>query len=436
MRGRAPEREQRERRAGARGREVGRAGAIIGHRRQAQITAMALQRQLIPPFRYAIVEDSFFRGAYPTIKNFRFLRRLHLKTLVSLTPEAHPNRDMREFCEHEGITVHNVFVDKFQDGVTVTNAKVIQVLQIIIRPENLPVYVHCLDGTHVTGVVVMCFRKLQSWSLSTSTAEFCQFEKDGEISREESQFVESFRGEIEVPPVIPNWLWQGIRTVKHPSFRLRLLPEKDGAHALAHAGPKNSSPSMMSRPRYHPSGANNPMDSHAANHQGTGAMGTGNGLEISSGGLGTSLAAPNSMMEGTVIYGDGDNSRRQSGGRVRHMGVWLGTDPSGLDEIVNKRGGVMVKAPPILALDRTERWSGPQAIVGFPRKGFREVHDSESRRNLEALSLEGVDVLGSRRKPGWPRQVRRPRSIVGTTNPSKSTSSREQDLPQFVSTRR
>ncbi len=55
---------------------------------------------------------------------------------------------------------------------------------------------------------VMCFRKLQSWNLSTSTAEFCQFEKDAEISREESQFVEAFRGEIEIPPVIPKWLWQ------------------------------------------------------------------------------------------------------------------------------------------------------------------------------------------------------------------------------------
>jgi tyrosine-protein phosphatase OCA6 len=394
---------------------------------------MALQRQLIPPFRYAIVEDSFFRGAYPTIKNFRFLRRLHLKTLVSLTPEAHPNRDMKEFCEHEGIAVHNFFVDKFQgDGVTLTSAKVIQVLQIIIRPENLPVYLHCLDGTHVTGVVVMCFRKLQSWNLSTSTAEFCQFEKDGEISREESQFVESFRGEFEVPPVIPKWLWQGIRTVKHPSFRLRLLPAPDGSDAPAsgHGDQKNPSATLTSKPRYHPSGADNPMDSHAANNQGMESQAASQAA-----GLGRSLAAPIGMMEGTVIYGDGESGRRQSGSRILHMGVWLGTDPTGVDEIVNKRGGVVVKTPPILALDRTERWSGPQAIVGFPRKGFREVHDSESRRSLEALSLEGVDVMGSRRAPGWPRQVRRPRSIVGTTS-SKSTSSREQELPQFISTRR
>ncbi len=35
--------------------------------------------KLIPPFRYAIVEEGVFRGAYPTEKNFRFLRRYRQK---------------------------------------------------------------------------------------------------------------------------------------------------------------------------------------------------------------------------------------------------------------------------------------------------------------------------------------------------------------------
>eukprot|EP00244_Chara_vulgaris_P007410 TRINITY_DN2773_c0_g1_i1.p1 TRINITY_DN2773_c0_g1~~TRINITY_DN2773_c0_g1_i1.p1 ORF type:complete len:236 (-),score=20.69 TRINITY_DN2773_c0_g1_i1:404-1111(-) len=182
-----------------------------------------MTHQLIPPFRYALVEEGFYRGAYPTLKNFRFLRRLHLKTMISLTPEP-PSKDLREFCQAESITSRHFYVEKFQDVVPLTTAKVIQILQIIIRPENLPLYLHCLDGTHVTGVVVMCFRKLQSWNLSSGTAECAKFQKEGEITREESQFVESFRGEINIPPVIPQWLWQGCRTVRHPTFRLRLLP--------------------------------------------------------------------------------------------------------------------------------------------------------------------------------------------------------------------
>ena len=33
------------------------------------------QNQLITPFRYAIVEEGLYRGAYPTPRNFRFLKR-------------------------------------------------------------------------------------------------------------------------------------------------------------------------------------------------------------------------------------------------------------------------------------------------------------------------------------------------------------------------
>jgi hypothetical protein len=31
--------------------------------------------QLIPPFRFAMVEEGVYRGAYPTERNFRFLKR-------------------------------------------------------------------------------------------------------------------------------------------------------------------------------------------------------------------------------------------------------------------------------------------------------------------------------------------------------------------------
>ena len=32
-------------------------------------------RTVIPPFRFEIVEDGLYRGAYPSMKNFRFLKR-------------------------------------------------------------------------------------------------------------------------------------------------------------------------------------------------------------------------------------------------------------------------------------------------------------------------------------------------------------------------
>jgi len=42
----------------------------------------------------------------------------------------------------------------------------------MIDPDNLPIYVHCLDGASVTGLVVCCLRKLQTWNISSAMGEF------------------------------------------------------------------------------------------------------------------------------------------------------------------------------------------------------------------------------------------------------------------------
>ncbi|KAL3681089.1 hypothetical protein R1sor_024045 [Riccia sorocarpa] len=374
---------------------------------------MAMLPQLIPPFRYATVEESFYRGAYPTIKNYRFLRRLHLKTVVSLTPEPHPNRDMLEFCEQEGITSRHFYVDKFQDVVTLSNAKVLQILQIIIRPENLPLYLHCLDGTHVVGLVVMCFRKLQSWNLSTSAAEFCSFQKSGEISREESQFVEAFKGEIEIPPVIANWLWQGVRTVKHPTFRLRLLPssvssdlkEQEGVsnnlhtadHRMFDSGglPNYQGASLRSTVGVDVIGRNRGVNGLAALVNVTGPMSR----------LTISEQSSSDITGGGVIYGAGEpeergryRSRTRSKGLTSNAGA--GTDEGGI-----VGAGIMYKSPKMKAADKMGKRRAV-AIARFSHDGWG-LQYTERKRTLEALALEGLRVVESGRPSKLPVLPRR-----------------------------
>eukprot|EP00276_Gloeochaete_wittrockiana_P020159 CAMPEP_0184337620 /NCGR_PEP_ID=MMETSP1089-20130417/6028_1 /TAXON_ID=38269 ORGANISM="Gloeochaete wittrockiana, Strain SAG46.84" /NCGR_SAMPLE_ID=MMETSP1089 /ASSEMBLY_ACC=CAM_ASM_000445 /LENGTH=245 /DNA_ID=CAMNT_0026663489 /DNA_START=305 /DNA_END=1042 /DNA_ORIENTATION=- len=93
----------------------------------------------------------------------------------------------------------------------------------MVQIDRHPLFLHCLDGAHVTGHIVMCLRKLQNWNLSVVYAEFCRFTKGGEISRDESQFVESFKGELSIPEVVPMWLWGGVRINKHPTIRIKPL---------------------------------------------------------------------------------------------------------------------------------------------------------------------------------------------------------------------
>lgn len=57
---------------------------------------------LIPPMRFNHVSTGITRGAYPTLRNFRFLSRLQLKTIISLTPEP-PTADLVLLAEMASI---------------------------------------------------------------------------------------------------------------------------------------------------------------------------------------------------------------------------------------------------------------------------------------------------------------------------------------------
>jgi tyrosine-protein phosphatase OCA6 len=137
------------------------------------MSAMSLP-PLVPPFNYALVEEGLHRGAYPTLKNFRFLRRLRLSTIISLTPEE-PNVDLVEFCTAEDISLKHISVEKFQESVTITAPMIAKVINLLVSTASLPVYIHCLDGANNTSLVIAVLRKLQNWKTSAIFAEFSRF---------------------------------------------------------------------------------------------------------------------------------------------------------------------------------------------------------------------------------------------------------------------
>jgi hypothetical protein len=50
--------------------------------------------------------------------------------------------------------------------VTLRADYVLEILQMLTRKSKLPAYVHCLDGTNVTGLIIACLRRLQVSSRS------------------------------------------------------------------------------------------------------------------------------------------------------------------------------------------------------------------------------------------------------------------------------
>ena len=137
------------------------------------------EETLFPPFRYALVEAHVHRGAYPKPRNIPFLQSLHLKTLLSLTPEPlDPNRLWTNTNDSRPTLLH-LRTEKPKESIPLSFPRVLQVLQILTEPANHPLYIHCLDGASVTGMVIMALRKLQAWSPLCYTSEACRFLRDG-----------------------------------------------------------------------------------------------------------------------------------------------------------------------------------------------------------------------------------------------------------------
>lgn len=131
--------------------------------------------RLFPPLRFATVEEGVYRGAYPTLRNMRFLRRLQLRTVVSLTPHS-PSNDLEEWCEaEEAQLIHHTTVPVKGEPLALSATVVASVLSVLIDPSQLPCFVHCQDGVEATGIVVMCLRKLMLWSVPALSLEFGRY---------------------------------------------------------------------------------------------------------------------------------------------------------------------------------------------------------------------------------------------------------------------
>ena len=82
--------------------------------------------KVVPPFRFATVEEGVYRGAYPTLKNFPFLETRGLRTVISLIPEK-PTSDLEDFCWLHDIKLVHHLVEKKKDDVPVRYLRAVHV---------------------------------------------------------------------------------------------------------------------------------------------------------------------------------------------------------------------------------------------------------------------------------------------------------------------
>nr|ABK94324.1 unknown [Populus trichocarpa] len=60
-------------------------------------------------------------------------------------------------------------------STSIPNHTITGALKVLIDVRNHPVLIHCKRGKHRTGCLVGCFRKLQTWCLSSVFEEYQRF---------------------------------------------------------------------------------------------------------------------------------------------------------------------------------------------------------------------------------------------------------------------
>ncbi|KAI9930856.1 hypothetical protein MW887_010507 [Aspergillus wentii] len=127
------------------------------------------------PQNFGEVVKGIYRSSFPHAWHLPALRKLGLKTIITLVEEpfttAHSN-----FLTENGIAHHRILIQANKDpAVKTPDHIIVKVLEILLNKANHPVLVHCNKGKHRTGCIVGCFRKLQNWDIDDVITEYLNY---------------------------------------------------------------------------------------------------------------------------------------------------------------------------------------------------------------------------------------------------------------------
>jgi len=130
---------------------------------------------LVPPLNFGMVLPGIYRSGYPNSKNFPFLKKLGVKSVVYLCPDKYMESN-RVFFDDEGINLFQFSMrGNLEPFVEVSQQMMCQALAKVIDKRHHPVLIHCQKGNHRTGCLVGCMRRLMNWSLTSIQAEYRRF---------------------------------------------------------------------------------------------------------------------------------------------------------------------------------------------------------------------------------------------------------------------
>ncbi|KAM0750424.1 hypothetical protein T439DRAFT_381112 [Meredithblackwellia eburnea MCA 4105] len=326
---------------------------------------------LVPPLRFGLLTasispddkpTSLYRGALPKPYNLPFLSTLQLKTVVSVTPKSmevyeadikskleekekeesqstsvvgkrkrrkSEEVDFTQWSVASGVKVVHVKVGsgKAKDGhIPFDISTVKKVLELMIDRDNLPMYIHDLDGSDVLSMMAAALRKLQGWPEQVYSAEMSRYLRAPPPASEHITFLSRLFAPvphssddgslfIQVPPPSRRapWLWpSGMPTGPAP-------PQKKG-----NAGASSSSNGAQGSPVPEREFASHPfMRCKVARDP---IIAPTSGEELASSVSMAATVSSNTAGTGDVHIGRGELARKDSDGQKTLRGESVGSN--------------------------------------------------------------------------------------------------------------
>ncbi len=117
---------------------------------------------------FAMISPTLYRGEQPTAEGFAQLKKIGVKTVVSLRT-FHSDRDLMKGTGLQYVRINsNAWHPEEEDLVVF--------LKVLSDPANQPVFVHCAHGADRTGFMVASHRIVElGWTFDQAVEELHQF---------------------------------------------------------------------------------------------------------------------------------------------------------------------------------------------------------------------------------------------------------------------
>ncbi|CAO1619098.1 unnamed protein product [Parajaminaea phylloscopi] len=165
----------------------------------------ATEPLLVPPLNFQTVAVGVSRSGHPNERNYAFLGRLKLKTVMYLSEDDY-RPSMTTFAQREGVRVlhHRIDVNK-EPFATMDEERVAEALAQLLDRRNYPILVHCNKGKYRVGCIIGILRRIQGWGYTSIFEEYARFAGTKAIDEE---FIEAFDiTKVRIDPEHkPEWL--------------------------------------------------------------------------------------------------------------------------------------------------------------------------------------------------------------------------------------